>query len=195
MRSASITAVVCCVLIGALIIVVDRRLKDPHLQALHPMLNIVSVGVTNAIDDALRPMLLVKLTISNAPNKFDSILYVKGLDQTVEAQLGTNWIRIEGSCTNCGVLASQSHEIKLVIPEGSAACRVSFKYTGSSLFNGRLTALAIRLPKFLRSALPRFFWEWSGPIMYGPGSEWLYFDKLVPVGSNNEAANDWVHNK
>jgi hypothetical protein len=158
------------------------------------MLNIVSMGVTNAIEDALRPMWLVKLTISNAPNRFDSVLYVKGLDETVEAQLGTNWIRIEGSCTNCGVLPSQSHEIKLVIPEGSVSCRVSFNYTGSSLFKGRVMVVANCLPRFVRSALPRPFWEWVGVAMYGPGSEWAHFDKVVPVGSNDGATNDWVHN-
>ena len=195
MRSASITAVVvCCVLIGVLVVVVDRRLRDPHLQALHPMVKIVSLGTTNAIDDPGRRMCLVKLTISNAANQFDSALYIKGLCEPREAQLVTNWTHIEGTRLLDGVLPSESHEIKVVIPEESIACRISFTYTGSSLFNGRLTALAIRLPKFVRSALPRFFWEWSGPGMYGPGSEWLYFDKVVPVSSNDEATNDWVHN-
>ncbi len=187
--------VVCCVLIGALIFVVDRRLKDPHLQSLHPTLNIVSMGVTNAIiDDALRSMRLVKLTISNAPNKFDSALYVNGLIETVGAQLGTNWIRIEGSWSNCGLIPSQSHEIKFRIPEGSVGCRVSFKYTGSSLFKGRLSVVANWLPRSVRYALPRLFWNWAGVGMYGPGSECLYFDKMVPVALMDDAANDWVHN-
>lgn len=104
------------------------------------MVNIVSLGVTNLIDDAIRPMCLVKLTISNAPKKFDSALYVNGLAETLGAQPGTNWIRIEGSWNNCGLMPSQSYEVRILIPEGSVGCRVSFKYTGSSLFKGRLSA-------------------------------------------------------
>jgi hypothetical protein len=81
MRSATKVTVVCCLILGVLSIEAERRLKDPHVGALHPMVNVVSFGLANAKDDAGRQMSLVNLTISNVPNKFASVLYVRGIDR------------------------------------------------------------------------------------------------------------------
>jgi hypothetical protein len=151
------------------------------------VLNIVSGEPAGIDDDTGQEMWLATLSLSNSdagPPSPQHSVYFKNGGKGIEVKVGTHWIEVD-AVLDLALAPGQKHEILLLVPAGTEACRIRLKYTGSRLVNGRLLWIAERLPQFVRFRMSYKFWRWVGLTRYGPNSHWRDVILELPLPSTS----------
>ena len=149
-----------------------------------PVLELVSLEPAGIIDNTGAEMRLATLSISNSdvePIIAKNVLFVEDGGRPIEAKVADDrWVALEQKLGNCALPPGGKVERQILMPAGTDRCRVSLKYTGTSLSKGRAAAIAERLPLFVRSRISHKFWRWAGFPHYRPSLPWREITVELP---------------
>ena len=146
-----------------------------------PVLNLVSMEPASIGDDAGAEMWGLTLSISNSQIWPSRPLWVRYSARSFEASVASRWTGMDVDPWASVMGPLDDHEVEMLMPAATDACRVRLNDADSRVTKGRLAWLAERLPRFIRFRLSYKFWRWVGFFQYGPSSHWREVNLELPL--------------